>query len=152
MSLSKIFKTDSQAEQKGVPLTFPANDDGTIPTFYIARMHRSNPKYQRALESATKPYKRELQLGTLPDEKAQQLTRSIFIKALLTGWENIPMSDVTGEAVDTLEDGSTVYAPFTEANAEALFANLPELYSDLNVFAQNRQNFIEVEREADAKN
>ena len=54
--LFKQFKTNSTKEVEGVEIEFPEaqNDDGTVPTFVISRMGKSNkaqekPTWQRAI-------------------------------------------------------------------------------------------------------
>ena len=147
MSLSKIFKTDSALEQKGTPITFPENDDGTVPTFYIARMHETNVKYKKALEVATRPYRRELQLGTMPDNKAKDISMAVFAETILTGWENIPVEDLG--MTPTTENEK---AAFTKENVKLLMDNLPDLYSELQSQARNMANFLAAQREDETKN
>ncbi len=45
--LFKQFKTNSAKETEGVEIEFPEaqNDDGTVPTFIISRMGKSNKAY-----------------------------------------------------------------------------------------------------------
>lgn len=147
MSLAKLFKTDTTLEQKGSPITFTANDDGTIPTFYVARMGASNVRYKKELEAATRPYRREMQLGTLPENKAKEIARKLFIDTILTGWENISVEDAG--MTPTTENEKL---PFTKENANAVFDYLPELYAELQAAAQNMANFMEAQRETEVKN
>lgn len=152
MSLTKLFKTDETAERKGAKFELPANEDGSIPAFYIARMSASNVKWNKTLEAVTKPHKRALQLGIMPEAESRALMVEAFVKALLTGWDNILQSDVTGEVTDSYADGTAVYAPYTQDNAMALLVRLPELYNALNGFAQTMQNYLEQEKAEETKN
>jgi hypothetical protein len=139
MSLYKTFKVDANAEENGVPIQYPANEDGTIPTFYVTRTARTNKRYLRAVETVMRPYRRELELEALPEKKAQELNLTIFVKGVLLGWQN-----VQDEAGNTLE--------FNEANAVKLLSDLPELYADLQTQSTRLSNFKAKETEADAKN
>lgn len=135
MSLSKQFKTDEKAEQNGVPVEFSANADGTIPTFIVGRANRTNKKYMQALERITKPHRRALEMKTLPKEKGEEIWMQVFIQGNLFGWQNVLLSDVTG---DEKAEG---FAPFTNENAVALFKRLPDLYDDLASRSGEAANF-----------
>src|SRR5207342_3524584 len=58
------FKTDRVKEVEGVAIEFSdaPNDDGSIPTFTISRMGKTNRAYSKALEQATRPYRRQIEL------------------------------------------------------------------------------------------
>lgn len=146
MSLSKQFKTDSEKEQNGVAIAFAPNDDGTVPTFYIARQSSRNTKYARTVEAVTKPYRRQIDTNTLGEKQSQALMMEVFVKSILLGWQNVAKSDISG---DTSETG---YADFTPDNAKALFERLPELYDSLNEQSKNVALFKDEAMEADAKN
>lgn len=146
MSLTARYKTDSELETKGAKYELPANDDGTIPTFYLARMSNANPRYLKVLNQVMKPYQREIQLGTLSEEKAKELQIRIFVDAILTGWENILASDVTGDP------NAAGYLDFSKQYATMLLERLPELHRVLSDFASDMSNYLEVNREEAAKN
>lgn len=146
MSLSSQYKTNQTKAIEGVAITFPANEDGTIPTFYVARMNDSNPQYAARLAAVTKPFKRQIDAGTLPNEKAKELTKEVFLSTVLKGWENVKASDVTGNIDD---EG---YAGFTKAGAAMLMNNLPDLYSELVTEASGIARFLADELESEAKN
>lgn len=146
MSLTARYKTNSELEIKGAKYELPANDDGTIPTFYLARMSNANPRYLKVLNQVMKPYQREIQLGTLSEEKAKELQIRIFVDAILTGWENILASDVTGDP------NAAGYLDFSKQYATMLLERLPELHRVLSDFASDMSNYLEVNREEAAKN
>lgn len=150
MSLSRMFKTSEELETKGTPVKYPADDNGNSPTFYLARMAPSNTKYAKALEAATRPYRRELQLGTMPESKATEIDVSVFVDAVLVGWEYVDMADVDPSQV--VGQTETLYAPFTRENATKLMKRLPELLAELKMHARNMANFLESNLEAEAKN
>ncbi|WBF76921.1 hypothetical protein PSV3_00219 [Septimatrevirus PSV33] len=54
--LFKQFKTNSTKEAEGVEIEFPEaqNDDGSVPTFVISRMGKSNKAYSKALDAASR--------------------------------------------------------------------------------------------------
>ena len=139
MSLFEQFETDNAKEIEGVPVKYAPNADGTIPTFYLSRMGKANKKYSKALDKVTKPYARQMQLGTLAEETAEDMFRGVFVKTVLKGWENI-------RGKDGLE------LEFTPENAADLFKKLPDLYDDLQEKARSAALFREEINEADAGN
>lgn len=146
MSLSNQFATDSAKEVEGVVIQYGQNADGSIPGFHISRMSRANVRYTKALEVATRPYRRQIELGTLANDVAERVFTGVFVDSVLKGWENVALSDVTGDAKDT------GHAPFNRANALALFARLPELYEDLQNQAKSAAMFKDEQQEEEAKN
>lgn len=146
MSLVKQFATDVQKECDGVAIQYGANEDGSIPAFHISRASRSNTRYQKKLEFATRPYRRQIELGTLDDSVAERVFMEVFVDSVLKGWENIKLSDVTGDVTD---EG---FAPFTRDNAVNLFTRLPELYDDLQAQSKSAALFKEEQMEVATKN
>jgi len=146
MSLSKQFKTDVENEVRGVEFQFGENEDKSIPSFNLSRMGKSNKRYTKMLDLKTKPHRRQMELGTMPPELAESIFMEIFAKTIMNGWSNICLSDVTGNEDDT------GFAPFTPENAMSLFANLPELYDDLQEKAKSAANYREESLEQEAKN
>lgn len=146
MSLSKQFKTDTTKEVDGVAIEFGANADGTVPTFWISRMSKANVAYTKALDKATRPYRRAMDLGTLDNDVAERIFAEVFATTVLRGWDNVQLSDVTGEESDT------GFAPFNKENVLALFKRLPELYDDLQAQAKSAALFKTESIEAETKN
>jgi len=127
MSLRKQFGTDAKMESEGVEVQFGENQDGSIPTFRLARATKANKAYSKALERATRPHRRQIELGTMNNELAEKMFMGVFVDTLLLGWSNVKLSDVTG---DEESEGS---APFNRENALALLQALPDLYEDLQM-------------------
>jgi len=147
MSLTKIYKTDSKKETEGVTVSMPANDDGTVPYFIIARTGgKSNQRYQKALERNMRPVRAELRLKTLDNQRADELLMASFVEGALLSWGNIPLSDVSGVETDT------GYCEYSQDNAKKLLTRLPELYADLQERAADLTLFREGEEDASAKN
>lgn len=141
MSLYKQYKTDSSKENDGIEVEFhdAENDDETIPTFMIARMGPSNKAYQRELESATRPYRRQIELGSFTNKKAEPIFIKVFVKTILKGWRNV--QDEHGNLIE-----------FNEQNAIKLLTDLPDLYKLLSEQAADLSNFRIAGLEQDAKN
>lgn len=124
------FKTDSSLETDGVEVPFPgsANADGSVPTFIVARMSKSNKAYHNELERLFKPHQRQQQLGTLPLAKSEEIVTKAFIKGCIKGWRNVQTPD-------------GVEIPYSPEKAADLFAQLPELLSDLQEHASTLANY-----------
>lgn len=137
--LHKNYTMDHTKEQNGVRIEFQVNDDNSVPTFIVARMGPMNQKYNKALERITHPYKRQLELRTLPNEKAEELMQKVFVNSILLGWEHV--QDENGQDI-----------VFSAENALALFKQLPDIYYDLQRQAQDASLFRLEEQEAAAKN
>lgn len=146
MSLRKTYLIDSNKIENGVPFELTPNEDGTTPTFFISRMSTSNQKYRKIAEKEMRPYRRQIELGTMGADKMTPVTIRIFCKALLTGWTNILLSDVTGD------DTSEGFAEFSEDNAIKLFTELPELFEEVAAFAADMSNFRAEELDEASKN
>jgi hypothetical protein len=141
MSLYKQFATNSEKEMEGVEvqMTEAENEDGSIPTFVVSRMGKSNKRYSKALEAATRPYRRQIELGTMNNDKAEEIFMGVFVDTVLKGWKN-----VRGEDGKPLE--------FSKAAAVKLFTDLPEVYERLQEEAKLASNFRDNALEEEVKN
>lgn len=139
-SLHKQFKMNHDKETYGVAVT-PAgnNEDGSTPTFILARLGPMNQKYAKCLEITTQPYKRQLELKTLSNDKSEELVMIVFVNSILLGWSNV--QDENGKLIE-----------FSAHNAIELFKQLPDLYFELQQQAQNASLYRIDESEAIAKN
>jgi hypothetical protein len=141
MSLYKQFATNSEKEMEGVEvqMTEAENEDGSIPTFVVSRMGKSNKRYSKALEAATRPYRRQIELGTMNNDKAEEIFMGVFVDTVLKGWKNV-------------RDESGADMPFTKQTATKLFKDLPEVYERLQEEAKLSANFREASLEEEVKN
>lgn len=139
MSLYKQFKTDTDLERSGVLVQYGLNSKKQPISFRIARAGGANVAYNKRLDILTKPYHRQLQSGNTDPELMEQLVREAFIDKVLLGWEGV--EDESGEPM-----------AFNKANAEKLFADLPDLYKDLQELSMKSALFKEVQREEELGN
>ncbi|AMW36133.1 tail chaperonine protein [Xanthomonas phage XAJ2] len=146
MSLTGQFKTSPEVENEGVEFSYAPNEDGSVPSFRIARAGKSNKQFQAASAAAFKPFERAHKLGTLKPEQSEAIYMGVFIKTVLKGWSNVAMSDVTGNTEDK------GFADFNHENARMLFTRLPELYDDLSDKSMAAGNFRDAELEETAGN
>lgn len=139
MSLYSQFATDKSAEVEGVWVEYGANEDGSIPAFKISRMSKANKKYTKALERATRPHRRAIELETMNNDLAERLFMEVFVDTVLLDWKGIKQRD--GEELE-----------FCKKNALKLFEDLPELYDDLQEKAKKASLFREETLEEEAGN
>lgn len=139
MSLFKQFGTDTKAENDGVWIEMGLNEDGSEIGFLIARASKSNKRYTKALEKATKPHRTAMATETLEEKVAAKLMLDVFCEAVLLGWRNV-------------RDRDDKEIAHNKANAIQLMQDLPELYERLSEESKKLSLFREKELEADAKN
>lgn len=138
MSLYKKFETSKKLSEQGARLEFSANEDGTIPTFIIARAHMGNQRYAKVI-SEVFPTDIAVKLNKMEKAEVDKLELTAFVRANLLGWENI-----LGRDEQPLD--------FNEDNALALFTDLPEVYGACYNFARDINNYLKVNEEASVKN
>jgi hypothetical protein len=132
------YKTDTKKEWNGVPYTV-TNPDESVSTFYLARAGKTNKDYQKELDRRTRPYRRQIELGTMNENLAEQIFMEVFISTVLKGWDGV--SD---------EDGNTM--EFNEPNAKKLLTDLPDLYDELQAAAKDASRYRDEKLDAEAKN
>ncbi len=135
MSIYAQFETVNGTVAK----KFAPNADGTIPTFYLARMAETNREFQLAMATALAPYSAEIRLGVFKNEKKQEIFNNVFAEYIVKGWENI--QDREGNNI-----------PYSKDACVSLLNDLPDLYDVLYKFAGEISNFLVANQEADAKN
>jgi hypothetical protein len=139
MTLYTTFKTNPEVERTGVLLEYGTNSQGLPITIRIARAGGANTAFQKRLEAAVKPYRRQIQADVMDQKQLEKLVRGVFCESVVLGWENVED-----------KDGKTL--PFSAANCEKLFTDLPDLYADVQAQSQSLALFREIAREADAGN
>jgi len=138
MSLFKQFATNAEKVNEGVPMTFAANEDGSVPTFFISRMAKQNKRYQKVAEAKFRPHQRAINNGTLSNEKSDELMLDIFVEGVLVSWENV--QDENGKAITTKE------------GIVQLFKLLPDLHAELEQAAKEIGLFRTEELEVNSGN
>ena len=124
MNLFKQFATDPQAEKEGVRFEIGVNSQGETIAFQIARAGGQNVRYAKSIEAKTKPYRMQIQAGTIDPEIAARLMREVFAESVVIGWEGV-------------EDENGRLLTYSPEAAATLFEQLPELYALLQEQAQN---------------
>lgn len=134
MSLYKRYETSTKLSTKGAPVKFEKNEDGSVPTFFIARAHTSNQLFAKAVADHYPDG-----ADNLGEEEMKDKNLAVFLDGNLIGWENV--LDREGTPME-----------FTRANAEQLLRDLPELLTVLHFNAHNLSNFLKAAEEKAVKN
>jgi len=122
MSMYQQFKTNEADEKNGVWI-----DYGEF-RVRIARAGGANKDFQKALERLARPFRRAIATDSLPAEKAEEMLRAAYAKAVIRAWE----TKVDGEFMPGIEspEGGDLLEP-NEENILATLQALPDLYADL---------------------
>lgn len=139
MSLYSQFKTDKSIEKEGIVLNYGKNSKGKDIEIRIARAGGANVQYAKLLEAKTKPYRRQIQNETLENEVAEKITQEVYARTVVLGWNGV-------------EDESGNEMLFSFENCMKLFADLPDLWSDIQQQSQRSALFRAELLEQDAKN
>lgn len=137
----KQFKTDESLEKTGIWI-----DYGTF-RVKCARSGGSNVRWQKILDKLTKPYKRQMEGGNLPEAKGQEILRVAFARSVILAWEvavdkdgkaiedddQLPSDETTRKWKAGLHspEGEGKIVPFSEDNVCAAFKALGDLFADI---------------------
>jgi hypothetical protein len=146
MSLAKHFKTRKDWEKEGVRVDYGLNSKGKPMVFIIARSGGANQEYLNYLEVLTKPHRRMIQNETADNKLLEGILKKAFIAKSLRGWENVEAE------WEPMVDGAYPDLPFSQANAERLYEEMPELYRDHQDMSTKTAIYLDDIREAEAKN
>lgn len=148
MSMYKQFKTDDTLEKQGVVI-----DYGPF-RVTVARAGGANKRFQLLLDAKSKPFKRAIQLETLPVETADRIMREVYAEAVVLKWETntAPEDSPEPQWVEGIEQPDGSVAPATKENIEAAFIALPDLFADIREQAGKAALFREEVRKAEAGN
>jgi len=112
MNVYEMFETDKASEEKGIVI-----DYGEF-NITIARSGGANQKYNKILESLTKPYRRAIQTETIDPEIVKKLIVEAHARAVVIGWDGI--KDRSGKKME-----------YSVENCIKLFTDLPDLFDDI---------------------
>ena len=139
MSLYKLFKTNENLETDGIWLEYGQTEKGEPVRIKIARAGGHNSSFSKALEKATRPYRKAIQTGMLDNKTADKLYKEVFADTVVLDWINVEGPD--GQPME-----------FKRENVLKLFEDLPDLFADLREQANNVALFRDEVRESDLGN
>lgn len=139
MSVFKNYKTDSKLEADGVWLEFGNNESDVPVRVLVARAGPTNKAYTKALEQASRPFKRQISAGTFTSEQADKLMQDVFLDTIIL--------DAQG-----LEDEKYQPLKFSKDTMRTVLQRFPDFYYDIRDEASKAANFREVQLEDDLGN
>lgn len=151
MGLKDQFATDVGLEQKGIYIDY--GDDRIL----IARAGGANKKFARLLEAKTKPFRRAIAVGVFDGERSMTILKEVYAEAVILGWEvnkGTAAEPKWQKGIDPKDAGMTgeKLLPVNKENILKVFANLPDLFFDLQQQAQAGALFRQELNDASAGN
>lgn len=142
-TLRKMFQTDAKLESEGIDLNYgPADDANPEAGDVIIRIRRAggaNKEYSKALTSKMRPYRKQVEAGTLDNGVAERVLREVYAETVVIGWKNVKG-----------EDGKDI--PFSADAVKDLFSDMPDLFVDVQTQATQMALFRAEVAESIAKN
>ena len=139
-SIYSIFGTDKNIEQTGFLLTYPGSK------FLIARSGGANRVYTEFMERQLRPHRKAIDRGHLDDEIANKILREAFARHIVLSWEGVKNPEDADLPIGEQRDFE-----FNVENCVALFEALPDLFADIRDQSTELSNFIQEQRDKDAK-
>lgn len=124
-NLDKFFKTDKELEANGIWFDLVPEKVG----FLLRPFKASNPRVKAAIASHYKPYARQVEMGTLDQEKHIEIQVKLFIDVCLVDWRGIEV------------DGKPM--AYSAKDAFDFFKALPDLFDTLWKHANDFNNYRE---------
>lgn len=122
----ETYVTDKDREAStGIWFKFPEGR-----RFLCLRAGGSNRKFLRAFQTAIKPYRRQMDRGTMDPDKSDEIMREVYARTVILDWDGI--KDSAGQAV-----------PFSTPNVVEFMSAFPELFNDLVTLCSDAAQFSE---------
>lgn len=123
-NLDKYFKTSTALEENGVE--FVVSEETS---FWVRPFKQTNPRIKAAMAKHFKPYARQVEMGTLDQDKQLEIQIGIFIDVCLVKWKGVEIDDKEVEC--------------NPENAKKFFKALPDLFDTLWKHANDYNNYKE---------
>jgi len=148
MSMFEQFETDPVLESEGIWIDY---GDFRV---QIGRAGGANKKYLSYAEAKTKPFRRAIQAGTMPEERSRALLYDIYAKTVIFNWQVADGEDKDGNTKwkNGIHKKGGGILEVTPENIMLTFKLLPAVFMDLQQAAEGIGLFRKEEMEADAKN
>ena len=125
------------------PVDHKAQEDGTWAFYRGVRLliaRNNNPRFKASFRRLSKPYERDLEKGTLPEETSEHILCRSMAEGILVGWDETTFV-INGEQIEYSID-----------SAYNLLKNDPDCRDFINEFAGEVSNFLRTEQEELTKN
>ncbi len=134
MSLYDMYETDPDMETGGVILNY-----GEGQRIKVARAGGANVQFGKSLERTMRPYRKQLDNGTLDNDVANKLFVRVYAESVVKDWEGVT-------------DRDKKPMKFSVENCVQLFTDLPELFADVREASNAISNYKLDMVEDDVKN
>ena len=105
----------------------------------VKRAGSSNSAYTKLLAAKVKPFRFQIQSGTIDADVIRKVMAEVFAKTVIVGWEGV--TDRKGKKLE-----------FTHENCVKVLTDLPDMFEDIQDQADKLSNFRKEENEEVAKN
>lgn len=142
------FEADKDLEINGV-----WNDYGDF-RIKLAHTGGANKKYQSLAETLTKPFRRLIQTGTMPETRSLSILLKLFVETVIRDWEILDGETKEGKPKwkkGIHKKGGGVL-PFNKDNVAETLKALPALFSAIQAHATDAVIYLKEEMEEDSKN
>ncbi len=95
-------------------------------------------KFVQRLQHLTKPYNRQIQMGTFAEEQGRELAAQAFAETVVLDWDGVKNRE--GEVMN-----------FSVAACKQFLIDLPEIFVDIREFASSYVNFQKEARVEEGK-
>lgn len=148
MNMYEMYESDPILEQEGIWADY---GDFRVK---LARAGGANKRYAQYTEKRTKPYRRAIQSGALPEERGRVLLIDIYAEAVILDWEVSTGQDDNNDTIWQrgihARDGSIM--DFNKPNVVKTLKALPNLFQDLQDTAQAATAYHKEDLEEDSGN
>lgn len=134
-SFSDRFATNKEKEKEGIWFTVHENEDGSQVQFKISRSGTANPKYLKAVEKITKPFRSS---RNMPNSLVLRLSKKAYLETCVHQWKNVSLN-----GKDNLG--------FNRENLELVCEALPDLL-ELLMTVSDDPSYFQDTLEDDVKN
>ena len=88
MNLYKTYKASDDMEKQGIDLQYGADCK-----IRIARAGGSNSRFVKLLGDKLKPYRRQIDNGTMDDKVAEKIMAEVYADTVILGWSGVDDAD-----------------------------------------------------------
>ena len=149
MALHKTFKTDTTKEVEGVWVAF--DEDVALK---LARAGGQNFAYQKYFAKLIRPFKRQIDNNTLPQNRQLQLMAQAYAHNIVLDWKQ-RVEDVEAGTWSFreghIQDEDGTWLSSTAANIEKVLMDLPDFFQFVRDAAMDLSLFMVEEEEENAK-
>ena len=105
--------------------------------FLVARAGGKNTAFSTMLQKELRPHRRQIDRGTLSDDKSLEILRRVYSHTVVKRADVLVNGVWEAGKVPTQKG----LVPFSASSVEALFRQLPDLFSDVQAMTRQSETF-----------